>query len=423
MTDQEPELPSVEALTNPPDLTRRQRMKELGGVTVQRRNPARLGCGCLIRSAAILLLCVVLLLMLWVAIGATIHVGMAQALDSEPAWSPRGDRIAFSSRRTYKISIWLMNTDGSQLWEMLPGLPGANLYPAWSPDGTQIAYVYDNSGEVGIWVAGVPDHPGGEADAPVPVWCCEAFGGAVLLSHPSWSPDGTRIAFAAAGEGRFTSGQSLRDIWVVDANASQPNTNLRNLTRSRGADEQYVRWSPDGNRIVYSGPNSGDVPMHFLQHSAFEIDLQAGETRRLVDDAVDVEAAVWSPDGLWLAYGGTYNGNYDLMLMDMGRTQVLNLTSSSYWDDGIPTWSPDGRQLAFTSYQAGNFDIWRIDADGRNLTNLTEQTVEYRFPPMPWLLILGLIALLLLLIVFPSSRDWLRPFRRKKTLKPAEEYT
>ena len=53
--------------------------------------------------------------------------------------------------------------------------------------------------------------------------------------EPEWSPDGTRIAFAAAG-----------DIWVMNTNG----TARRNLTRTP-ASETAVAWSPDGKRLAY----------------------------------------------------------------------------------------------------------------------------------------------------------------------------
>lgn len=70
--------------------------------------------------------------------------------DSEPAWSPDGKSLAFSSNRTpdadanYKSHIWVVaadNTDeGAHLTQVTPD-PGPDSAPAWSPDGKWIAYV------------------------------------------------------------------------------------------------------------------------------------------------------------------------------------------------------------------------------------------------------------------------------------------
>src|SRR5437660_12584176 len=70
--------------------------------------------------------------------------------DSEPAWSPDGKSLAFSSNRTpdadanYKSHIWVVAVDnadkGAHLTQLTPD-PGPDSAPAWSPDGKWIAYV------------------------------------------------------------------------------------------------------------------------------------------------------------------------------------------------------------------------------------------------------------------------------------------
>jgi WD40 repeat protein len=59
---------------------------------------------------------------------------------SDPAWSPRGDRLVVVRRRGARTSLWIVRADGSGLRRMVT--PGADnpQQPCWSPDGRQIAY-------------------------------------------------------------------------------------------------------------------------------------------------------------------------------------------------------------------------------------------------------------------------------------------
>lgn len=126
--------------------------------------------------------------------------------DSEPAWSPDGTSLAFSSNRTpdadanYKAHIWVVaadNTDqGAHLTQVTPD-PGPDSAPAWSPDGKWIAYVteldphlfYYNTRHLGV----VPS-AGGQAKV-----LTLAFDRSIR--RPRFSSDGNYIYFTAEDDG------------------------------------------------------------------------------------------------------------------------------------------------------------------------------------------------------------------------------
>jgi dipeptidyl aminopeptidase/acylaminoacyl peptidase len=126
--------------------------------------------------------------------------------DSEPAWSPDGKSLAFTSNRTpdadanYKAHIWVVaadNTDkGAHLTQVTPD-PGPDSSPAWSPDGKWIAYVteldphlfYYNTRHLAVVPSG-----GGPANV-----LTRAFDRSIR--RPRFSNDGKYIYFTAEDDG------------------------------------------------------------------------------------------------------------------------------------------------------------------------------------------------------------------------------
>lgn len=146
--------------------------------------------------------------------------------DHDPSWSPDGTKILFVSFRSGDDEIWVTNADGSGTATNLTNTPGVDeLAPAMSPDGTRILYVRDTR----IWVM----NAGGSGQTPL------TSGGDD--DEPAWSPDGSMIAFSRNSQ-----------IWVMNADGS----NLRQRTSNNSDDEPA--WSPDGTRIVFSRGTDGN---------------------------------------------------------------------------------------------------------------------------------------------------------------------
>ncbi len=139
-------------------------------------------------------------------------------VDSEPAWSPDGSRIAYVSLDKGNKEIWVRNIDGSNPVRLTDN-PALDDSPCWSPDGTRIVFSSDRDGAFDICLM-------------------NADGSAVTnLTHdllidtkPCWSPDGSRIAFTSIRDGN-------PNIYIMNSDGS----NLQRVTDTVQLDDS-VSW-------------------------------------------------------------------------------------------------------------------------------------------------------------------------------------
>ncbi len=157
--------------------------------------------------------------------------------DSNPAWSPDGTHLAFTSVRDGNNEIYLMNADGSDV-RRLTNSVYADYQPTWSSDGTRIAFVSERDGNPEIYVM--------SADGSNPVRLTSDPG---ADNEPDWSHSGDRILFVS---GRSN---SARSIHVMNADGS----GVVQLT-SGTAEAVSPVWSPSSARVAFVQKVGGANP-------------------------------------------------------------------------------------------------------------------------------------------------------------------
>ena len=288
-----------------------------------------------------------------------------------PAWSPDGRELAFVSDRREKPGIYAVRVDTPGGAERFVGSQtGALAGPAFKPDGSTIAFnaidgnrsrlvvgdrnIADENEDVfpfhPQWIAGdallytadgkikrrpaaggpattiefaadvsftrpafTPKRPVFEPAGPQPVRG---------IMHPTVSPDGTRVAFAALG-----------DLWVTSVGSSAPAQRLTNDPFV----EAEPAWSPDGRWLAFSSDRGGSMDLWLR-------DMQTGTERKLTDLPGSEGSAAWSADSTRIAFVDAD----DQIQMVSGFTRAdakpeMTKLHDRLNEPGRPSWSPDGR--------------------------------------------------------------------------------
>ncbi|MEP7225358.1 MAG: DPP IV N-terminal domain-containing protein [Actinomycetota bacterium] len=221
----------------------------------------------------------------------------------EPAWSPDGTKIAFSSRRSGSFDVYVMNADGTGT-QRLTSTKDHDSHPTWSPDGTQIAFA--RSGDVYVMNADGSDaHRISDPTAEE--------------SEPAWSPDGSWIAYI-----RRTPGGSVQDAWLMRSDGSE-----RRAVTSQRARTFTPAWSPDSTRIVFTSNKDRDV------FELYTIGIDGKGLRSVVPTVADNFEPSWSPDGSKIAY----QEDGAVFTVELGGGNVEKLTDNVN-NDSSPAWNP-----------------------------------------------------------------------------------
>ena len=315
------------------------------------------------------------------------QVTASLGFDADPAISPDGRFIAWSSDRTGQAEIYRRRLETSAPEQRLTADGMENVEPAWSPDGTRIAF--HSRVKRGIWVVAA----GGGTPARV-----ADFG-----ARPAWSPDGRRIAFGASGRVMAARTQ----IWTV----APDGTGLTPLTtagRPEGV-HQLPAWSSDGSHLAFVAGVPGhatlwvqrladgrlthvrDAPMiPSLAFSADDraifwaeaspaghgrvwrraLDLSAGRAAGdVVEDETSrgVAVAGLSIVGRRMAYVATRleTNLWTLPVGRAGRPGAPRPLTRSTYRSTFPVFSPDGSRIAFQLKRPNSdTEVWTIAASG-----------------------------------------------------------
>ncbi|OAI40286.1 hypothetical protein AYO38_06115 [bacterium SCGC AG-212-C10] len=323
---------------------------------------------------------------------STLIYGFTSAGD--PQVSPDGRHIAYvvsqtdgESKRTTS-HLWLCGIDGGGK-RQLTRSGQRNGSPRWSPDGTQLAFTSDRSGKQGLYVL---DMGGGEAR--------EVLTQAKAINGTAWSPDGTRLAFTSEWDPANPSGEPAKDgaapvrvtsridykqdvlgylgdvrqqVFVVDVASGKPQQVTTDLyTHTNPA------WSPDGTQLcVHVAFNNGMTSKLML------VDAAGGSEPLLFGpEGGSTGTWSWSSDGGRIVYtadpGGTSQADFYVYDVAANNSRRITTDLQCAPDSGFapvvppsqPVWLNDDEVL-FHAIHRGASGLWSI-----GLTSGDVQQVE-----------------------------------------------
>lgn len=331
--------------------------------------------------------------------------------DTQPAFSPDGQFIAFRSERVPK-GIYVMRASGTEVRQ----ISDTGYHPSWSPDGKEIAVSSFGRDQPTV-------RPGGNNFLTV----IDVASGAkrdiakVEASFPAWSPNGHRIAYWF-----YTGTFGRRDIATIPAGGGEPVIVAKDFAVSNW----NPVWSPDGKYLYFVSSKTGNmnfwrvrineisgqamdepeaviIPSKYSRHLSFSKDgrrmlyVQTNDTSNIQGVEFDSSAGKTRGSPFWITQGdrevsraelSADGSKFVMRLINRGQDDIATVTrDGQHWNDltndepfdRYVRWSPDGTRVAFVSDRNGGGQVWVANADGgdmRQLTFSSKETAGTGFP-------------------------------------------
>ncbi|MBI3962426.1 MAG: PD40 domain-containing protein [Deinococcus sp.] len=284
--------------------------------------------------------------------------------EGEAAYSPGGTMVVFDSNFDGQpgidgdLDIWLLLADGTRCNLIDDNAdPHLDRFGAWAPDGMKIAFFSDRDDpnpvnpELGLYILDLTNltvttvlHPDDFEDDIVRIRACA----------PSWSPTDEVIAFEALPVGACGNVFQCPDVFTV----STDGLTLNRLTNDTMKSDGYPTYSPDGTMIAFDSNRTGTFGVYVMDAD--------GDNQHAVLTPTNDGFPDWLPNPLdpsnphLLFMSTRVVANTNVWMVDLDGNNLTQLTTSLS-SDRYPAGSPDGQFVVFESSEDGDWDIYRIE--------------------------------------------------------------
>jgi len=299
--------------------------------------------------------------------------------------SPNSKTIAYSLQG--EDTLWLVDRN-----TVVPRALGQGFMPRWSPDGKQLAFYSSRGGSLQLWLLNVENGTTSQLTVleaginPDPVthftgWIRDSF-------RYSWSPDGSKIAFASqVSSPAQSTEQSLHQtpsnrVIGGTTNAIQDGepTILTAASSSTSALLGIFRTGATlGSHYVNGKMELRNGAASNLTNQIYIVDIKTRALEQLTKDGWGYFNPEWSPNGRWIAMGTTegrpmvgYGPDAANLCAFNPKTGVKVMLTGGPGVKRIPQWSPDGKWIAYRGGKKFGLDsIFLIPASGGKAVNVT----------------------------------------------------
>ncbi|MFC1717229.1 hypothetical protein ACFL6S_26445 [Candidatus Poribacteria bacterium] len=247
--------------------------------------------------------------------------------NSTPCTSPDGNEIVFYSNATGGYEAYIMNLDGSELFQVTD-FAGKDGPTSWSPDGNRILFYSEQTGNRDIFTIN-RDGTGILQVTNAPEFDAYGF----------YSPDGEKIVFSSERGGKM-------NLWIVNVDGTNP----VQLTKGPGPD-YCPTWWPNG-KILYKIQEGSD-------YFVYQINADGTGNEKLFGPASTANPSEYSPDGTRILYSAKGAGDRDdVWIANADGSNPVNITNDPTQNQTNASWVGDGKRIVYAGQVANGYNIW-----------------------------------------------------------------